>query len=372
MRRLLPDSSPWDVLLVAVLCATSVFEGVVRDDLSWPLFTTAFAVFSIAATLWRHRYPVSVVVIVFGSQMVLRLIATANGVAWDAPWSMVVVLVLPYALLARARPWGVALGLTVILLFPARIALRGSVPRATAATVLLMTPALLGAARRFRAYRDRIERERARFEEREALAREIHDTVAHRLAAIAIQVQAARAEQATSPEDTRVKGQNPAAPDTLDVIEEQATRALAEMRTIVKSLRAHDDAPVEPLPQLNELTTLGAGIELPVNVELAGPVAALEPSLQTTVYRIVRESVTNAIRHALEPSEVRVCVMADQQRVTVEIRDDGREQTGPHSPGFGLTGMAERAQIWGGTFEAGPAPAGGWSVRAVLPRKAAS
>ncbi|MEO0459903.1 MAG: histidine kinase [Myxococcota bacterium] len=361
-----------DVFLVAALCTTSVLEGLLRDDLSWPLLTTAFAVFSIAATLWRHRHPVSVVVIVFGSQMVLRLIASANGVGWDAPWSMAIVLVLPYALLARARPWGVAVGLTVILLFPARIALRGSVSQATGAAILLMTPALLGAARRFREYRDQIERERARFEEREALAREIHDTVAHRLAAIAIQVQAARAEQTTSPEDTRVKGQNAAAPDTLDVIEEQATRALAEMRTIVKSLRAHDDAPVEPLPQLNELTTLGAGIELPVNVELAGPVGALEPSLQATIYRIAREAVTNAIRHALEPTEVQVSVLANQQRVTVEVHDDGREQTGPHRSGFGLTGMAERAQLWGGTLEAGPAATGGWSVRAILPSKAAS
>jgi signal transduction histidine kinase len=106
---------------------------------------------------------------------------------------------------------------------------------------------------------------------------------------------------------------------------------------------------------------------LPVGVELTGDLDDLEPVLDTAVFRLVQESVTNARRHARGASRVDVRVVGGSESVTIEVADDGRPATaGPG--GFGLTGMSERVALLGGHFDAGPSPRGGWAVTAVLPR----
>ncbi|MEE2044755.1 sensor histidine kinase, partial [Nocardiopsis tropica] len=110
-----------------------------------------------------------------------------------------------------------------------------------------------------------------------------------------------------------------------------------------------------------------------VEVEIGGALHDLSPAVTAALHRLARESVTNARRHARDAGLVRVRVDADDASVRLSVSDDG--DTGrlrpAAPPGYGIIGMAERAELLGGTCEAAPNPDGGWTVTAVLPRSGA-
>ena len=98
--------------------------------------------------------------------------------------------------------------------------------------------------------------------------------------------------------------------------------------------------------------------------ELSGPVDA-------AAYRVVQESITNVVRHARSATRVKIDVRREGDAVRLRVSDDGQTKPGPaQERGFGLRGMAERAQLLGGSLSAGPGPEGGWVVEAVLPVRA--
>ena len=88
--------------------------------------------------------------------------------------------------------------------------------------------------------------------------------------------------------------------------------------------------------------------------------------------RLAREGLTNARRHAVAARRVVIEVDGTADPLHVSIRDDGEESDGPAVGGYGLKGLAERVQLLGGRFEAGPLRGGGWQIAAALPRAAAS
>jgi signal transduction histidine kinase len=108
------------------------------------------------------------------------------------------------------------------------------------------------------------------------------------------------------------------------------------------------------------------GIE--VDLDLDVPEGALSEAGQLTAYRVVQEALTNVARHA-GGTKATVSVVAEGPAVRVEIADDGRAAVPGWSAGYGLTGMRQRVESLGGRFVAGPDPAGGWRVRALLPRE---
>jgi len=205
--------------------------------------------------------------------------------------------------------------------------------------------------------------EQVKSEERVLLARELHDTVAHHVSAIAVQAQAGRALAATSPSSPL---------EALEVIEVEASRTLAEMRAIVRVLRNEAPADYAPQPGVADLERLaGASPTGPrVEVRVSGDLAALPRTIDAAVFRIAQEAVTNALRHARNATLVDVRVAGDQSTVSLAVRDDGDAGRGDPDPdaGFGLAGMVERALLLGGTCRAGPCPGGGWAVVATLPR----
>lgn len=357
-----PPTPPWwDLALVAVLVPASVVEGTARDDVPWAPVTVALAVVCVASLLWRRSHPLVAVIVGIGAQTLAGVGPELAGLDEGVLLTTAVVLALPYSLCRWASGRAAVVGVAFVLACHwLREPLYGN-PLADnlVGAGFLLLPAAVGAAVRFRVTARRREVDQARLREREQLARELHDTVAHHVSGIVVQAQAGRAVAATDPAR---------AVDVLAVIEEAATRSLAEMRTIVGILRDGAEAERAPIGRIADLEALASAPtrRLPVEVTCSGPLGALPTSVDTAVYRIVQEAVTNAERHARHATRVDVRVAGGDDDVRVSVVDDGRGG-GDQRPGYGLTGMAERVELLGGTFHAGPRLDGGWSVEAVVP-----
>jgi signal transduction histidine kinase len=277
-------------------------------------------------------------------------------------------LLLPYSLLRWGSGRQVALGLVFISSAYGASAIHGEMASMTDAiggAVVLMFPGALGASVRFRATAHRREIEHAKLREREQLARELHDVVAHRVTAITIQAQAGRAVIGARPE---------AAAAALRAIEGEAVRTLGELRAMVGALRDDRAPALAPQARLIDIEELArSGGDAPtVEVELVGDLSGLRPSVESALYRLAQESITNAVRHARNATHVSVRVAADGDDVRLAVHDDGRTPPAQRGPGFGLVGMSERAALLGGKLEAGPSADGGWRVEVVLPRNGGS
>jgi signal transduction histidine kinase len=161
-----------------------------------------------------------------------------------------------------------------------------------------------------------------------------------------------------------------AAVEALQVIEDEGSRTLTEMRQLVAALREGDDADLTPGRGLGDLERLARrdGSSPTVDVQVSGGLDDLGPTVGAAIYRIAQESVTNALRHARRATRVSVRVAGEGDSVRVSIEDDGEAPVGRGQAGFGIVGMTERASLLGGTLVAGPASGRGWVVTATLPR----
>ncbi len=208
------------------------------------------------------------------------------------------------------------------------------------------------------------EREAARRveEERLRIARELHDVMAHTVAAITVQAGVAADVLDDEPDQALA---------SLRTIREQGREAMAELKATVAVLRdgsadlRHPSVP--GLAGLDALVQVATGAGLRVEVSVSGAARPLPGAVDLTAYRIVQESLTNVVRHA-HASAANVVVRYEPSAIVVQIEDDGHGgRNGARSDGHGLVGMRERATAVGGTLEAGPAPHGGFRVHARLP-----
>ncbi|PRX95711.1 sensor histidine kinase [Allonocardiopsis opalescens] len=249
----------------------------------------------------------------------------------------------------------------------------------------LLVPWSLGRLLRMR--RDSVRRERDdelrrhAFEERLRIAREVHDVVGHSLSVINMQAGVALHVLGKRPEQ--------AAP-ALEAIKATSKSALEELRGTLAVFR-DPERPVEgaggggpadpsdddrrPLPGLDrlpELVTATVAAGLAVRLEVEGERGAVPAMVDHAGYRIVQESLTNALRHA-GPATARVRVAYHAGAVEIEVADTGAAAgdagpgEAPAPGGHGLLGMRERAESLGGRFEAGPRPGGGFAVSVRLP-----
>jgi signal transduction histidine kinase len=208
--------------------------------------------------------------------------------------------------------------------------------------------------------------QRAVLEERTRIARELHDVVAHHLSLIAVQAETAPYRLSQLPEPARAE---------FGSLSEVAREALTEMRRLLGVLRQDQPAGLAPQPQLTDLPVLvDTARRAGVNVELSVPdeLDKVPPGVGVCAYRIVQESLSNASQHAYGAA---ITVSVDHDARAVQLRvangpgitairpQDARE----HDRGHGLTGMRERVALLGGSLSAGPTPAGGFMVSAVLP-----
>ncbi len=223
------------------------------------------------------------------------------------------------------------------------------------AALWLGLPWVVGAVargyRRIRARAAAAERRGDVYAERLRIAREVHDVVGHSLAVISMQAGVALHVLERRPDR---------AAESLRAVRETSAQALAELRATLSA----DDPP----PGLDEVPGLVAAMRaggLPVTLAVRGEPAAVPQAVALAGYRVVQESLTNVVRHA---GDCRVSVRLEYRpdAVAVSVTDDGRGGP-PAGTGRGLAGLRERAAAVGGTLAAGPGPACGFEVRALLP-----
>ncbi|MFC6010807.1 sensor histidine kinase [Nocardia lasii] len=359
-----PPRRTWqDWAIVAVLVTWSVTEAVLRQDLASRALVLAVVLVVLAPLLWRRTHPMAAVVISFGTLIAVDIVRIFAGEQAGLLTSIGGVLILAYALFRWGAGHEFAAGLAIILvwLVITHIADPTSLADTVSAFAFFLFAAALGAAVRYHAYIRTRDIDEAKAREREQLARDLHDTVAHHVSGIVIQAQAGRAIAASHPER---------ATEVLAVIEDAASRTLRELRAMVGVLRSAEEADFAPQPGVADLERL-AGIAEGgprVDVELSGELDDLSPAIGAALYRLTQESVTNARRHARHATRVAVRIEGDIERVQLTVDDDGAVSTVAGPSGYGLVGMRERAKLLGGTFHAGPSASGGWRVEAMLPR----
>lgn len=361
-----PPARVWrDWVLIAVLIPAAVLEGVLSPDVPWRVLTIVVTVGLLLTLLWRRTRPLLMVAIAFGSTTVVSLITGTDTPTLDV---QAFVLLLVYALFRWGSGRAMVLGGAIIL---GRLVLYYATEPVTVEDVIgslavLFAVSAIGVAVRYRGRARARELDQVKLVERERLARDLHDTVAHHVSAMAVRAQAGLVTAEAQPS---------AATDALRDIETEAGRALAEMRALVRILRTNETDALTPGPRIADLAQLaGPSRGGPtVDVELIGDLEGLSPPVSAAVYRLAQEAVTNARRHARRATRIAVSVAADTQTVQLRVNDDGEIPSGrsPTLAGYGLTGMVERAELLGGACQAGPDPVKGWTVTAVLPRVAA-
>ncbi len=341
-----------DWLLVAAAVVAAVLEAVLRTHLPLRAESVVVTVGLTPALLWRRSRPLLVVVIVF---VALGVAAALTADQIPQMYTDVYLLIFPYALFRWGSGREAVVGAVVILVQGELTAQFGpSRPAMTAQGAAVVVAVMaVGAVFRYRAGARLRELDQVKLLERERLARDLHDTVAHHVSAIAIRAQAwpGLATAPTGPD---------AAVDALRVIEAEASKTLAEMRSVVGVLRASDPARVTPGPSIADVAGL-AGLAdgdrggPPVEVELRGDIEGVPLPVAAAIFRLAQESVTNARRHARHATRIEVWVAAEDEVVRLRVSDDGdtpaRRPAG--SPGYGLAGMTERARLLGGTCDAG-------------------
>lgn len=342
--------------------AAAVVEGIVRPGLAWRLGVTVLALALTPALLWRRGRPLMAALVGWGIAGLLSILQLTSHAGDLGLYSMMAVLVLLYSLVRWGSGRELALGTAFVTGVVALGMYASSAGWADVfgGSVLLLLIVALAAMFRYRADLWRRQQLEVRNQERVALARELHDTVAHHVSAIAVQAQAGGVLAGTQPEK---------AAEALAAIESEASRTLAEMRSMVRVLREDDTASYSPQRGVADLPALAHADATPtVEVSLDASLTRLARPVDAALYRLAQESLTNALRHARSATRVRIDVRRQGDALRLRVSDDGRTEPGPApSAGFGLLGMAERAQLLGGTLSAGPRPEGGWMVEAVLP-----
>jgi signal transduction histidine kinase len=377
LRR--PGPLFWDValalglLLLSLVTAEPASARGEGGPSSWIYPLVLLATLPVAG---RRRYPIPVLVVTLGAALAMHF-AYGNFQFAGA----LVALYTVAAHVGRPTSLRVAAGTAVVLLL-VNVASRfddwGSRLLFGVAVYAMFAAAwLLGDnLRTRRAYlrevedrAERLEREReadarrAAGEEQARIARELHDIITHNVSVMTVQAAAAGDVFETQPGRAR---------EALDSIESSGREALTELRRLLGAVRT-DDAPSEltPQPGLSRLDDLveqvrAAGLDVELSIE--GDPRELPVGVDLSAYRIVQEALTNVLRHASASNAVVTVRYRDDSLVLV-IVDDGRGPAPNRSEGRGLIGMRERAVLVGGELQVGPAPDGGFAVKARIPLK---
>jgi signal transduction histidine kinase len=207
-----------------------------------------------------------------------------------------------------------------------------------------------------------LERQLALREERERIARELHDIVSHGVSLMVLQSAAART---MTPAGSDGRG------ELLRGVEDSGRRALAELRQMLALLQGASDPPLAPQPGIDQLPELVRRVRdsgLPVELTAEGDARAITPAVGLTVYRIVQEALTNSLKHgARAGTHVALRYDCDQLHIAVLDAHAPPGTTAVSSEGRVLLGIRERIALHGGTVEIARDQRGAFAIRACLP-----
>ena len=370
-----------DLVLAGALAAWGGVEAFVGEANRWLELALMFGALGMTLPLaWRRTRALAMVSVVAGAISVQSLLTDPP----EGIWTLIAVIIAAYSVAAfessitRSALVAGVLGLAVVVSI-LRDQSDSSTNIAPTVLVFVLVPWIAG---RTLHHQDRrthtlaaqvgsLERERsllareAVVQERARIARELHDVVAHSLSVIAIQADAA---------ESALEHDASLAREPLVAVKQTAREALREMRLLVGFLRDAGDSPgLEPQPGLQSVNALVEQVRsagLAVDLTIEGDVGKVAPGVDLVAYRIIQESLTNALRHAkAKRADVAVRYLPDA--ILVQVSDDGvgipPRQSGAQV-GHGLVGMRERVSLYGGSLDITATVGRGVCIEARLPR----
>lgn len=376
---------------------TAGYSAAILVAVGWPVLSSIYSVHvaiamvlvigQAAALLLAIRLPAIAIAVAAVIPAVTALVAAIHpAVPWPWPVSMLIVqsgIALIVALRHR-WPWAITAWLLPQLAVTATVPAgsgftSGAVTNIVVSASISLGIVLLGIGiREFAADRGALVEERRANAELDAkqrelaarnlVARELHDVVAHSMSVVSIQANTAK---------YRIPGLDEAAEAEFAAIAQSSRQALAEMRSLLATLRAPEGtAPLVPQPTLADLPALietsrqsGATIAYRADGCADGDATARVPAATAlTTYRIAQEALSNAMRHS-PGADIDVTVAVTDAEITVAVTNGppSLPMGGAAGSGSGLSGLSERVAVLGGTIAAGPTADGGFSVRATLP-----
>ena len=352
----LPSHWPWSAQLTLSVAGT------------WPqpyIASAALVAFSALCLAWRRRRPLlayagtmgALTVIAVGlghteagSGIIIGFIATYTVAAYgdNLAYAIAVALIFAVSNSVGQAPeeavWDAAFNVVALALpFVAGLTVR-ALRRRTATLETEQTVAAANAAE----------------EERRRIARELHDIISHGLGLVVLQ--AGVADQVLDRDPDRAR-------QALAQIRQTGQEAIGELSTLVGLIREDGPTSADPQPTLADIerlveSTRAAGLEVQLHTQ--GPTRPLPAAVELNAYRVVQEGLTNALKHAGH-AKVNVVLHYQPSNLEIEIVDDGRAAQRGSGGRHGLPGLRERVAVFGGRFEAGSQPDGGWRIRASFP-----
>lgn len=379
----LPAAGDW--LLAAALGALGVCEVFIRSlnaDFHGPRALDILVVLLIAvAVIWRRRVPLAALVIYWiPAQVWLDLTYGSHSNLPVEPLLVLLILVYSAASFTDGRGHQAVLAVLAAL-YVSELALllagRKGLGNVVPGLVFITLAYVLGrGVRTRRAHAASLEHRAVELEreqealarqaviaERDRIARELHDVIAHSVTVIIVQAGAAQRLL-----DRDLAG----AHRTLETIRTSGSEALDELRRLLGLMREAPaaDSAVEPQPGIARLGSLieqTQELGLPVDYVVDGAQRAVPPGIDLAVYRIVQEALTNIRKHA-GPAKARVQLEFLSNELEILVCDDGKGALkGVNGAGHGLIGMSERVALYGGTLTSGPRSSGGFEVRVRIP-----
>jgi signal transduction histidine kinase len=338
---------------------------VTTDPGLWPYLVAAGCFLPL---MWRTRFPGPVFIATSIFTVLYMAMAWPPAIVLAGPWLALYTFGSRYGG-SRAVPLaivtvGVSLGISALTVSQSLTVLQ-----AVGMFALLAVAGALGHGVRTRKQlfdeirRAHDEADRRRIDdERLRIAREVHDTLAHSLTLMTVQADAGVASFDGRPERAR---------EALAIIGDTGRSALRDLRSMLDVLtEGEPDSPRTPVADLARVPELVESVReagLDTRLDTEGDLGSVPTVAEVAAYRIVQESLTNAVRHSgATVARVRLAVHAD--RLEIEVTDDGHaSQEAEFSPGRGIRGMRERVAALGGEFEAGPVANGGFQVAARIP-----
>ncbi len=373
---MMPRPNRRDALVAVAFLGWALIEIIAGTISGSMIVNVSAAVVSTTALAWRRSAPVAAGLICAAGLTV----KTALGLELDGTAMISAILVAAYSVgrqeprLRAAMTAGGMVLLAWISLFGLPVADR-NFSNYPFIAVWVGAPCLAGAALRFQIAKAELlagEAARAAMQrdekvqlavrvERGRIARELHDTVAHAVSVMVLHTGAVRSRLPDSLDSEK---------RALEQSEQTGRLAIAELGRLLGVLRSDADGPaIEPQPTLSHLDELLEHTRrqgLAVSLDVKGNRRQLEPGLDASAYRIVQEALTNVRKHS-QAHDVRVRVAFDGDWLRLRIADDGIGANGHTAGGFGLVGIRERAEVYGGTISVSSPAGGGFVLDAALP-----